>query len=525
MSRLDDFRIMSLWRGLNRGAQVTLALTLVAGLNFLASQPAFFVRRDLTASASRSLSAETVAQLRALAARPADSSKAAAFRRVELFITLPKTVEGEGDGAREQRRVLETINVQLESLLDAFVYTTGREWREPLHVERTDFNRNAKLHMELAAKLKDAFQAGRTALVARCGERVKAVDVGDLFVVRQGRKGQAELDGFRGEAAVLSALLEVADFRRPVVYYTSNHGELSPEAANPLRSDARLFAELKSCRLDLRPLDLEQSREVPGDAEMLLVAGPLADFTPREADKVRRFLRERNGRLLALLEPGTPSGLEDVLLDWGVLAQDALLVEKSPAGKSPDGDLSFLNLPETPHETTRILQEARLPLYAGRLRPVQADPGRPVDDTLSVSELFGSSDNAWGERDYRRPPFRPDFDKGDLVPPVSLGVAAERSVRVKGEVRIPGSRLVVLGSSDFATDARFEKGGNRYFLVNATNWLLGRNYLVNVPPRPLSEFKLNATSEDLSSLARRFAMVPLAVALLGFLVHSWRRRT
>lgn len=524
-SRFDDFRIVRFWRRLNRATQLLLAVSLVAGLNYLASQPAFFLRRDLTASASRSLSPDTTAQLRALAARPGDTAKSPALPPVEIFVTLPRTVQGESDAAREQKRILDTIHAQMSTMLDAFAYTTGREWREPLRITNADFSRNAKLYTELASALKENFNPVSTALVVRCGERAKAIGAPELFQVRQGRKGQVELDGFRGEAAVLSAILEVADFRRPVVYYTSNHGELSPESPNPLRSDSRLIAELRSRRFDLRALDLEQAREVPADAELLLVAGPLADFTPREADKVRRFLRERNGRLLALLEPGTPSGLEDVLLDWGVLAMDALVVDTDPKGKSPDGDVIVSRLPEQLHETTRILQETNLPLYAGRLRPVQADPGMPLDDTLSVSGLFYSSDSAWGERDYRRPPFRADFDKGDLPPALCLGVAAEKSVRMQGEVRIPGSRLVVLGSSDLATDARFDKGGNRHFLVNATNWLLGRSYLVNVPPRPLQEYKLNATAGDLTALGRRYALLPLGVALLGLLVHTWRRRS
>ncbi len=525
MSRFDDFRIVRLWRGLNRTAQVLLAMSLVAGLSYLASQPAFVLRRDLTASASRSLSPSTLARLRAIAARADTAAKGAPLPPVEIFITLPKTVQGDTDSARDKRRMLESINLQLESLLDAFAYSTGREWRTPIRVERADFTRNATLAAELADKLKDRFQAERTTLVVRCGERVKPVDVLDIFSVRKDRKGQIELDGFRGEGAVLSAILEVTDFRRPVIYHTTNHGELSPDSTNPLRSDARFIAELRAQRIDVRPLNLDQVREVPGDAELVVIAGPLADFSPREADKIRRYLKERNGRLLALLEPGTPSGLEDMMLDWGVLAQDALVVETSPRAKSPDGDLVVLGLPEEPHETTLILKESGLPLYAGRLRPVRADPAMPIDDTLSVSELFGSSQTgSWGELDYRRPPFRYDPDKGDIVPPISLGVAAERAVRVKGEVRIPGSRLIVVGSADLGTDLRFDKGGNRHFLVNAAHWLIGRSYLVNVPPRPLPEFKLNATSGDLTGLARRYALVPLAVALLGVLVHFWRRK-
>ena len=41
---------------MDRREKLLLAVSLVAGLNYLASQPAFFLRRDLTASASRSLS-------------------------------------------------------------------------------------------------------------------------------------------------------------------------------------------------------------------------------------------------------------------------------------------------------------------------------------------------------------------------------------------------------------------------------------------------------------------------------------
>ncbi len=535
MSRFNDFRIVRLWRGLNRAAQLLLAFGLMLGLNYLASQPEFFLRRDLTAARSRSLAPETVAQLRNLAQRTAGTTAAKDFSPtpIEIFTTLASDVEGDGDEAEKNRKIFGTINHQLESLLDAFVYESGREGRIPVRTGRTDLTRDAKLYTDLAGKLRGSFDPKFTALVVRCGERLKSVDARNLFRVRTDGKGKAvELDGFRGEEAILSAILEVTDDKLPVVYYTTNHGELSPQATSPLRSDARLVAELKSRRFDVRPLNLDQAREVPADANLVLVAGALADFQPRETDALRRYLRERNGRMLALLEPRARTGLNELFYDWGLLVQDVLVVDNDPEGRSPDGDALMRFI--APHDTTKILIDTGLPLYAGTVRPVQIDDGRPADDTLTDTELFVSSQHSWGERDFRgKPPYKFNFEKGDIAPRmnkgdgvlgISLGVAAERAVRMKGAAQIPAGRLVTLGTADIAADARFDKGGNRAFIVNTANWLLDRNYLVNVPVRPLNIFKINATSADLRRLAWRYSALPAAVAILGFLVYLWRRK-
>jgi hypothetical protein len=536
MSRFDDFRIVRLWRGLNRAAQLLLAFGLMLGLNYLASQPEFFYRRDLTVSKSRSLAPETVAQLRNLAKRTTapTAAKDAAPTPIEIFTTLPSDVEGEGEVAEKNRKIFETINHQLDSLLDAFVYESGREGRIPVRTERVDLTRNAKLYTDLAGKLGAGFDPKYTSIVVRCGERLKSVDARVLFRKRTDNKGNVvELDGFRGEEAILSAILEVTDDKLPVVYYTFNHGELSPEASSPLRSDARLIAELKSRRFDVRPLNLDQAREVPADANLVFVAGALADFQPRETDALRRYLRERNGRMLALIEPRTRTGLDDLFYDWGMLVQNVIVVENDSQSRAPDGDMLVRNI--VSHDTTNVL--AGLPLYAGNLRAVQIDEGRPADDTLSVSELFDSSDkHSWGERAYTgKPPYSFDYDKGDIPPRpfhpsnpapcgISLGVAAERAVRMKGKAQIPAGRLVVVGTADIAADARFDKGGNRAFIINTANWLLDRNYLVNVPVRPLNIFKVNATSGDLRRLAWRYSALPAVIAILGFFVYIWRRK-
>lgn len=535
-SRFDDFRIVRLWRGLNRAAQICLAVILVLGLNYLASQPSFFYRKDLTSNGSRSLASETIARLKHIGRQTAGSAdKTAAARPIEIFVTLPRDVEGEGEEREKNRKIFETIHLQLASLIDAFVYESGRASSVPIKTETTALARNAKLYTELSTALRGGFDPKFTAVVVRSGDRVKAIDARTLFRTRTDPSGKAvELDGFRGEEAILEAILEVTDDVRPVLYYTTNHGELSPDAPSPMRSDSRLIAELRARRIDVRPLNLELAREVPADANMVLVAGPLSPFQPRETDALRRYLRERNGRMLALLEPRTRTGMDELFLDWGVLTQDVLIVENDPGAKAPNGDSIVRYI--APHETTAILIETGLPLYAGAIRPVQVDEGRPIDDTLTDTELFvTSADNSWGERDYLgKPPFRYEPLKGDLTPRankndgafgISIGVVAERAVRLKGKAQIPAGRLVTLGTADIAADARFDYGGNRSFVVNTVNWLLDRNYLVNVPVRPLSIFKVNATSDELAGLAIKFLALPGGFLVMGLLVYIWRRKT
>ena len=526
MIRQDDFRLARRWRFGNRLAQLTLALTLTAGLTYLASQPAFTFRKDLTEDGRHSLAPETLAQLRMLGRKPGSVALKETRPPVEILVTLPREVKGEGEEAEMRRRLFRTVHAKLGSVLTAFAQEgSGSE----IVVADADLIRNAKLYSEIAAKLPGSFEHGQTALVVRCGERIKPVATSELLKIKRGAKGP-ELEGFRGEEAVLAAILEVTDVRRPVVYYTDNHGELDPAGANPMRSSSRWFSELRARRFELRSLSLERVTEVPADADMVIIAGARTGFSAREAEKLRRYTGERNGRLLALLEPGVQHGLDDLLLDWGLLAQDMLLIDTNPGVKLPDGDTVVRQLPADLHPTSRVLFDMGLPLYAGWMRPIQADPGRWDDKTLSLHGLIFASEGAWGERDFRRnPPYTPDPAKGDYIPGkdegMAVGFAAERAVRLKDRARITAGRVLVMGTADVAADLRYEKGGNRHFLLSTANWLLDRDYLVSVPARPLSEFKLNASSDDLAGVARRYALIPAGVALFGFLVHWWRRRT
>lgn len=525
-NRFDDFRVVRLWRGMNRLSQLALAICLVCGVLYLASQPNFYFRRDISATRAHSLSPETLAQLRSVAER--DTASKESRPPVEIFLTLPKTVKGEGENADKMRAVLDTLNPRVESLLDTFSYELRRDGRLRVSVRRIDQTVQARTYRELSDAL--LAQGGRmnpfTALVVRCGDRVRALDANALFGMS--KAGLGDYDRFRGESALLSAFLDVTDFRRTIIYYTVNHGELAPNGLSPARADSQFFADLAARRCEMRPLDLANVQDIPEDADMVLVAGPRIAFRPIEAELLRRYAKSaRNGRVMVLLEPLARTGLEELFRDWGVRAPGALVIEQDKNSRTAEGDISVMGHYEalSGHPAVRSFFELGAPLVSGALAPLQADnDGAKDDDTLDVKQLlFTSQNSSWGEWDVGVAPHY-DEKAGDIPPPVCVLMTAERSVRVNGQSRIPGGRLFVLGSTDVASDMRFTFNGNRQMLIGATNWLTGREYLVNVPARPLSVYRVNATFDDLADLGKRYAILPLFVALAGFFVGWWRRR-
>jgi hypothetical protein len=329
---------------------------------------------------------------------------------------------------------------------------------------------------------------------------------------------------FRGEEAVTSALIEVTEDKPAVCYVTKGHGELGVEDASPVRGMSLLSRQLRNRNFEVRPLDLATVGEIPRDASMVFVPGPVTPFSAAENDRLRKYLQERNGRVLFMLDPGRDHGLEPVLSEWAIFTPDAELQEPDPARRTTDGDVGLLRLEAKEHPLTKPLREQNLPLVAARLRPARFDEGSAPDSTLGVWQLVFSSDAAWGETDPARRPLRFDPER-DQPGPVCVVAAAERATGIRQGVGGAGGRVVVVGTSEIAANSRLDRGGNRAFLTQAAAWLSDRERAVSLPARTGGEYQLTATAADFWALALRFALIPLGVLAVGLAVSVWRRRS
>jgi hypothetical protein len=174
-----------------------------------------------------------------------------------------------------------------------------------------------------------------------------------------------------------------------------------------------------------------------------------------------------------------------------------------PLTFSPTSPFAFNGEAYADHPITWSLYLDRELLFFSRTRSITA-----VED--GVMELVRTSSDGWGERNPEDL-LNPRRDRDDTPGPVSLAVAVEQP------------RMVVIGSSTTAANELFAQGYNAAFLNNAVNWLVERDTLMGIPPRPPQDHILHLTSREALFVSLILILgLPLVVAVVGVVV--WRRR-
>lgn len=497
MPPFDSFRAARWVRTLNLVLQAVLFLTLFAGLNYLARNHAW--RFDLTHQRRYSLSPETLAYLHNLQ------------RPVRIVVTLTEDSDN-ADIAQAFRDV--------RGLLREYVYATEGDENRRITVE----------YLDVYQRRRDADQLGISdpnRVVLICGDRRRMVMPADLYRVRN-----RQTSAFQGEQAITSAILDVSNPEKKKIYFISGHGELSPDDVDPVRGLSELKNVLEQRNFDVDSVKLSYTHQVPADASLLVAVWPRGRFEPLEQELLRQYLAAGAGRLILLLAPGEPHGLEDLLLDWGILVDDDVIYDTSNENMTEEGDLLLRFL--TPHPITQTLIDYRLQPRIGPARSIRPDPTRSIANGLTVTTLAATSTTAWGEVSYRlhtAPEYTPGVDIRPIPgmkPPDRLGVvvASERvSVRDNLPFSVRGGRVVVFGTGDLIANNRITLAENQNFFLGAVKWTVDRDSQFNIPARPVERFQLSLSASELTRLRYSLLLaLPGVAAVLGLLVY-WARRT
>ena len=471
-------------------AQGLLILTLVVGLNFVATRHAW--RVDLSRHARHSLSAETRSYLQDLAA--------------PVTIVSTFTEDAEEDHLVEAYRDIRT-------LLRDYVEASRANPRGPIQVEFVDVFRN-----RAAAERHGITEPNRVFVFS--GDKPREIKLQEIYRIKDGEKV-----AFTGEQAFTAAILDVTRAEKQKIYFLVGHGEMDPVDTSPDRGLSVLKDELELRNFQIGLVDLPTARALPTDASLLVIVGTQGRYSPAEQELLRRYVSTQAGRILLLLNPGSPHGLDDLLFDWGVQADDVLVIDPGPDGRADTGDLVALPS-DTDHPVVGFVYDNQIKLRFGPSRVVRADPGRSLDPGLSVVPLVGASPTAWGERAYRQRGV-PTRDETDLLPPpaLALGTASERQTPKSAlPFSVRGGRLVVFGNADWLANQRISAGGNAILALSAVNWLVDRDTQLNLPPRPIEKFQLSLSSAQLGRLRLTLLLaLPAVAAVLGLLVY-WNRR-
>lgn len=491
MLDLDDYKKARVFCRTNRIAQIVLSVAFVIALNFLAAH--FFFRKDITHQNKYSLSPETLAYLRAI------------DEPIDVFVTF--SPHSEDATARE---VFEYIN----NLLREYSYAARTASEDMIRVSYIDLYSQRKKAEALAAKYNLKRQ---NSVLLVSGDRQYQILDTDLYEAENG-----QVIGFKGEQELTSAILSVTQAKRPKIYFTKGHGEMSPKEVSPVRGLSQLASFLKKRNFDVEILDLSLVGQIPEDADLVVVASPQTPFLPFEVNKLGNYLDEEQGTLVAFIDPARSHGLDELLFDWGIVSDDLVVVEIGKEFQDAGGDMIVRRFAE--HPINQLLIDYRITLLAGLSRPVRPDLGAPLSETLTVTPLMLSSDQSWGERDYlvSRVPL---YEKGkDLRGPVSLAVLAEKKPASHLGVSLPAGRFLVFGNSDVIANQKFNLLGNEILVMDILNWALDRDSLLSIAPQPLDFYQISLSQRDLFKLFAFLLMLPCFVAIIGIVMHFKRRR-
>jgi ABC-type uncharacterized transport system involved in gliding motility auxiliary subunit len=491
INRFNEFRLARRFRVANRAVQIVLGLCLIASLNFLAAK--YFGRIDLTHSGSYTLAPESKAYIRELE------------EPVDIIVTIPNDPEV---------AELKQIHQHLSKLFREYQAEGMKEGKAYINVEFVDIYRQRKRAQELANKYN---LTQENVILVAMGERTREIRQADLYEVEDNK-----IAGFRGEKAITSAIIDVSSKDEDKIYFLVGHGEMRLDDVDPLRGLSQLESFLRERNYTLATLDLAIDVDVPEDADLIIVPSPQASLLPEEVEKLRRYMSERNGRMIVLIDPWRRHGMEELFYDWGILADDMVVRDEGPDFRAQGGDLIIRRFAE--HPITDLLVDYQITALFGQPRPMRTDPGSLKDPRLKVTQIIGTSDQSWAERDYRtQDPMR--YDEGrDLKGPITIASVSTRTAGTELGITIPGGRFVAFGNSDFITNNRLRAFGNRTLFFNSMNWALARTSLLNIATRPLESYQVVMSEKDLNRMLIYYAILPGATALLGLFIFLIRRR-
>lgn len=490
MSSYDSFRAARWIRFINLVLQAGLFLALFAGLNYLALNHSW--RFDLTQSRRHSLSAETRSYLEQL------------DRDVRIIVTISN------DGTEEE--VAQAYR-DISGLLREYAYLTRNNPKGKIEVRYLDVYQNRKDTEALGLDTPN-----QVVLISDDHRRV--LTLGDFYQTRARRR-----QGFRGESTLTAALLDVSSPQKKKIYFLAGHGEMRPDDVDRRRGLSGIRDELRARNYEIASLDLNLSHKIPEDAALIIVAGPQGRLQPFEEELFRNYLTTRAGRLMLLLDPGYPHGLENLLFDWGIIVQDDVIFDPHPESITETNDMRLWRFAQDASHITDNLMNNGMFLTVGPARTVSDDLGRSLDDGLRVKKLIATSPLAWGEKSYRIRNKLPEYTPGqDLKGELGVMVISERLKPAHLDLSVPGGRLAVFGTADLVTNDRIITVGNLNLFIATVNWAVDRDTQLNIPVRPIERFQLALSADEFVRLRLGLLLVvPGIVALLGLGVY-WTRR-
>jgi len=464
--------------GVNVGVMIVLAFFLFGMVNYLAAR--HYRRFDLTKVKIYSLSDQTKAILGELR------------EPIKIIVFFQPS---------------HPLYSSMKELLQGYQY----HGKKKVEVEFVDPSRDYARAKLLAEKYKIN---DMNVVIFEGGERNRYIGPNEIAEYEyQGYFGSSpKLKAFKGEEAFTSAILSVTEASKPVIYFSTGHGEKERQPSDT-QGYAQIIQLLERGNFEVQELSLLREGKIPEGADLVIVAGPRVALAEMEILELGTFL-EGGGKLLLMIDPLAESGLKEFLKQRGIELGDDIVVD--PAKSLPFVSAANVFITEYgDHPITEKIQGlATLFALARTVTPMSELPSG-----LSVTELAKTTSYGWGETHTQETEFK-FSEEEDKKGPVSIAVAMEKKIE-EGKV----ARMVVIGDSDFIVDSQLGNLGNKDFFLNIIHWLVQQEKKIAIGPKIPEQVKLNLNASQMNQVFwQTIVGLPLLSLILGGTVLWYRRK-
>ena len=320
--------------------------------------------------------------------------------------------------------------------------------------------------------------------------------------------GNAALGETLNETKLTNGIERIKRDHLTNIYILQGHGEAS---LAPIEGGlAQSIENLEDKGNNIQLLNLASSGKIPDNANLIVIAGATRKLLAAEVSTLQQYLKA-GGNLLLLLTPNTDIGITPIWQNWGIELDQRLVVDGSGAGSLMGFGPAVVIIDNYGEHPITASFGNGISLFP------EARPLKILNKAGIVSTALAvTNEQTWAESDLQSEQITFDPEK-DIPGPLNIAIASERE-------QPKTSRLVVFGSSTFATNGWFKQQLNGDILLNSVSWLVGEDRdTLAIRPKEAANRRINLTSLQtiiINWLALR--IMPFMALITG--VYLWWRR-
>lgn len=325
------------------------------------------------------------------------------------------------------------------------------------------------------------------------------------------------------EEKLTNALIKLLKDKSPTLCAITGHGEKSftGQEAEGYQSARQA---LVNQAYEIKDLNLVQEGKVPETCDAIAILGPTKSYFQPEVKLIQDYLNQ-GGRALIALDVNIKGGeyapeLLPVLASWNVKPVWTVIVDPLSKMLGVDASVPIVASYSKEHAITKSFD---MNSFFPIARPLEVLPGAPGG--LTAQWIAQTTPKSWGVADAQQlAKGEVKFTAGkDRAGPMNVAIAVEGKQKDSKAAR--NTRLVVFGSSHFATNNYSRFGGNMDFFLNSASWLMEDESLISIRAKEQGPGKVELSQKAGTSIFLvTVLIVPLLIATCGIVIWVRRRK-